>query len=71
MRKPIILVQNRRAPAKGWAILGRVNFVHLLLPDFGLILCGYLVCRYTALNRTVWEAVENLVYFFLIQRPHF
>jgi predicted permease len=24
-----------------------------------------LVCRYTALNRTVWEQVESLVYFFL------
>jgi predicted permease len=43
----------------------RVNFVQLLLPDFGLILCGYLVCRYTALGRTVWEQVESLVYFFL------
>jgi len=42
-----------------------VNFLQLLLPDFSLILCGYLVCRYTALNRTVWEQVENLVYFFL------
>jgi malonate transporter len=42
-----------------------VNFLQLLLPDFALILCGYLVCRYTALNRTVWEQVESLVYFFL------
>jgi len=42
-----------------------VNFVQLLLPDFALILCGYLVCRYTALDRTVWEQVESLVYFFL------
>ena len=30
-----------------------------------LIVCGNLVCRYTALNRTVWEQVESLVYFFL------
>ncbi len=29
-----------------------------------MILCGYLVCRYTALNRTVWQQVETLVYFF-------
>lgn len=43
----------------------RVNLVHLLLPDFGLILCGYLICRHTPLNRTVWEPVESLVYFFL------
>jgi predicted permease len=42
-----------------------VNFLQLLLPDFSLILCGYLVCRYTALNRTVWGQVEALVYFFL------
>jgi predicted permease len=42
-----------------------VNFAQLLFPDFSLILCGYLVCRYTALNRTVWQQVESLVYFFL------
>jgi predicted permease len=42
-----------------------VNYPLLLLPDFSLILCGYLVCRHTALNRTVWEQVENLVYYFL------
>ncbi|MEI8029272.1 MAG: AEC family transporter [Comamonadaceae bacterium] len=42
-----------------------MNFAQLLFPDFSLILCGYLVCRYTALNRTVWEQVETLVYFFL------
>lgn len=43
----------------------RVNFFQLLLPDFSLILLGYLVCRYTALDRTVWQQVESLVYFFL------
>ena len=43
----------------------RVNDAQLLFPDFSLIICGYLVCRYTALNRTVWEQVESLVYFFL------
>ncbi|MFB0899762.1 MAG: AEC family transporter [Polaromonas sp.] len=42
-----------------------MNYAQLLFPDFSLILCGYLVCRYTALNRTVWEQVEKLVYFFL------
>ena len=42
-----------------------MNYAQLLFPDFSLILCGYLVCRYTALNRTVWEQVESLVYFFL------
>jgi len=42
-----------------------MNTAQLLLPDFLLILCGYLVCRYTALNRTVWTQVEGLVYYFL------
>jgi predicted permease len=42
-----------------------VNYAQLLFPDFSLILCGFLVCRYTALNRSLWEQVERLVYFFL------
>lgn len=42
-----------------------VNFAQLLFPDFSLILCGYLICRFTALNRSVWQQVESLVYFFL------
>jgi malonate transporter len=42
-----------------------VNYAQLLFPDFSLILCGYLVCRYTALNRPVWDQVEVLVYYFL------
>jgi predicted permease len=42
-----------------------VNFAQLLFPDFSLILCGYLLCRFTALNRPVWQQVESLVYFFL------
>lgn len=46
-------------------MLRRVNFAQLLFPDFSLILCGYLVCRFTALNRTVWAQVESLVYYFL------
>jgi len=46
-------------------ILAGVNYLQLLFPDFVLILCGYLVCRYTALNRTVWQQVESLVYYFL------
>jgi len=37
----------------------------LLLPDFLLILLGFVVCRRTALNRPVWEGVERLVYFLL------
>jgi predicted permease len=42
-----------------------VNYAQLLFPDFSLILCGYLVCRYTALSRPVWDQVEVLVYYFL------
>lgn len=37
----------------------------LLLPDFLLIVCGFLVCRYTALNRPVWDGAERLVYYLL------
>ena len=42
-----------------------MNYLQLLFPDFSLIVCGYLICRYTALGRTVWEQVESLVYYFL------
>ncbi len=44
---------------------GRVNFAQLLFPDFSLILLGHLVCRFTALNRSVWHHVDSLVYYFL------
>jgi len=37
----------------------------LLLPDFMLIVIGFLICRHTALNRSVWEAAEKLVYYLL------
>lgn len=37
----------------------------LLLPDFVLIAAGFVVCRYTALNRPVWDAAERLVYWLL------
>ncbi len=40
-----------------------VNFAQLLFPDFSLILIGYLICRFTPLNRPVWSQVEQLVYF--------
>jgi malonate transporter and related proteins len=42
-----------------------VNFAQLLFPDFSLIFCGYLLCRFTPLDRPVWDHVERLVYFFL------
>jgi len=37
----------------------------LLLPDFMLIALGFVLCRKTALNGTVWQAVERLVYYLL------
>ena len=37
----------------------------LLLPDFLLILVGFAICRWTSLDRPVWEAAERLVYFLL------
>ena len=37
----------------------------VLLPDFVLIVTGFLICRHTALNRSVWDGVERLVYFVL------
>lgn len=37
----------------------------LLLPDLMLILVGWAVCRYTPLNRPVWDGAERLVYYLL------
>lgn len=42
-----------------------MNYAQLLLPDFSLILFGYLLCRFTPLNRSVWQPVESLVYYLL------
>jgi hypothetical protein len=42
-----------------------VNFAQLLFPDFSLILVGFLVCRFTPLDRAAWEPVEGLVYYLL------
>jgi malonate transporter and related proteins len=37
----------------------------LLLPDFLLIALGFAICRYTPLNRPVWDGTERLVYYCL------
>jgi len=37
----------------------------LLLPDFLLIACGFVICRYTPLDRPVWDGAERLVYYVL------
>ncbi len=42
-----------------------MDSIWLLLPDFLLILAGFVICRATALDRTVWEAAERLVYYLL------
>lgn len=55
----------RHPPARAPGILRAVNYAQLLFPDFSLILFGYLICRYTALNRSVWQPVESLVYYLL------
>lgn len=46
-------------------MLTAVYYANLLFPDFSLILVGYLVCRYTALDRKIWAPVEHLVYYLL------
>ena len=42
-----------------------MNYAALLLPDFSLILVGWLICRFTPLDRSVWQPVERLVYYLL------
>lgn len=42
-----------------------MNFALLLFPDFSLIFIGYLLCRFTALDRRIWEPVERLVYYLM------
>lgn len=42
-----------------------MEFARLLFPDFSLIVIGFLLCRYTPLDRGVWEPVERLVYHLL------
>ncbi len=42
-----------------------MSYLLLLLPDFLLIALGYLICRHTDLNRSVWDGVERLVYYLL------
>lgn len=42
-----------------------LSYLLLLLPDFLLIVAGYVICRHTALNRTIWDGIERLVYYLL------
>ena len=52
------------AAAPGWHT-GRMPDLLLLLPDFALIALGYLLCHRTALDRSVWDGAEKLVYYLL------
>ncbi len=42
-----------------------MNVAQWLIPDFALIVLGHLLCRFTPLNRSIWQPVETLVYFVL------
>lgn len=42
-----------------------MNYAQLLFPDFSLILLGYCLCRFTPLDRSVWQGAEALVYYLL------
>jgi predicted permease len=37
----------------------------LLLPDFALIMTGFVLCRFSPFDRPVWDVVERLVYWML------
>jgi predicted permease len=52
-------------PPRPVGILVRVANPLLLLPDFLLILVGFVICRGTALDRRFWDAAVRLVYFLL------
>jgi malonate transporter and related proteins len=42
-----------------------LNYAQLLIPDFALILFGYVLCRFTAIDRSIWAPVEKLVFYVL------
>ncbi len=42
-----------------------MNSAFLLLPDFLLILLGFLLVRYTSLHKDIWTSAEKLVYYLL------
>jgi malonate transporter and related proteins len=59
-----VRVSETGAAAPGWQTRSMSEAL-LLLPDFALIALGYLICRFTALNRPVWDGAERLVYYLL------
>ena len=56
--------QKRDARVRRWHTR-RMADTLLLVPDFLLILCGFVLCRSTSLDRGVWDGVERLVYYVL------
>jgi len=46
-------------------MIARMQYLALLFPDFFLIVLGHALCRWTPLNRSVWQGVEMLVYYLL------
>ncbi len=58
-------IRTSRAPLRAGCHTSNVPSLLALLPDFLLILTGWVVCRYTALDRPVWDAAERLVYYLL------
>lgn len=40
-----------------------MNLIETLLPSFTLIFTGYLICRFTKLNRGVWSQIDAVVYY--------
>lgn len=40
-----------------------MNLIESLLPSFTLIATGYLICRFTKLNRGVWSQIDAVVYY--------
>lgn len=57
---PTVATTHRHA-----GTLRGVTTAWLLLPDFVLIAIGYGLCRWTALDRPVWDGAERLVYYLL------
>jgi len=55
------IAQKREACSGLWHT-GRLIDALVLLPDFSLIALGWVLCRYTPLDRSLWDAVERLVY---------
>lgn len=40
-----------------------MNLIESLLPSFALIFSGYMICRFTRLDRSVWEHIDAVVYY--------